>query len=146
MALYICLDNEYVSRSGGAMVFRFLKRLLTFRFRKRSRFNARDGVFVIMENSVKMNQVQNISMGGLAFDYEDNGYMVGKGSYQLKVLADKKIKLEQIPFKTVSDFPVGEVLYPYRKIKRQSVQFEGLNSSQKAQLRYFIKNNTIGRA
>ena len=146
MALYICLDNEYVSRFGDAMFFRFLKRLLTFRFRKRPRFNARDGVFVVMENSVKMNQVQNISMGGLAFDYEDNGYLVGKGSYQLKVLTDKKIKLEQIPFKTVSDFPVGEVLYPYRKIKRQTVQFAGLNSSQKAQLRYFIKNNTIGRA
>ncbi len=93
-----------------------------------------------------MNQVQNISMGGLAFDYEDNGYLVGKGSHQLKVLKDKKIKLDRIPFRTVSDFPVGEVLYPYRKIKRQTIQFAGLNSSQKAQLKYFIKNNTIGRA
>ena len=128
------------------MFFRFLKRLLTFRFRKRPRFNARDGVFVIMENSVKMNQVQNISMGGLAFDYEDTGYLVGKGSYELKVLADKNIKLDRIPFKKVSDFPVGEVLYPYRKIKRQTVQFAGLSNSQKTQLRYFIKNNTIGRA
>jgi len=128
------------------MVLSFLKRLLTLRFRKRPRFNARDGVFVIMENSVKMNQVQNISMGGLAFDYEDTGYLVGKGSYELKVLADKNIKLDRIPFKKVSDFPVGEVLYPYRKIKRQTVQFAGLSNSQKTQLRYFIKNNTIGRA
>ena len=128
------------------MVLSFFKRLLTLRFRKRPRFNARDGVFVIMENSVKMNQVQNISMGGLAFDYEDTGYLVGKGSYELKVLADKNIKLDRIPFKKVSDFPVGEVLYPYRKIKRQTVQFAGLSNSQKTQLRYFIKNNTIGRA
>ena len=85
-------------------------------------------------------------MGGLAFDYEDTGYLVGKGSYELKVLADKNIKLDRIPFKKVSDFPVGEVLYPYRKIKRQTVQFAGLSNSQKTQLRYFIKNNTIGRA
>lgn len=128
------------------MVLRFLKRLLKFKFRKRPRFNARDGVFVIMENSARMNQVQNISMGGLAFDYEDTGYLIGKGSYELKVMSDRNIKLDRIPFKTVSDFPVGEVLYPYRKIKRQTVQFAGLTNSQKTQLRHFIKNNTIGRA
>ncbi len=124
------------------MVLRFLKRLLTFKFRKRPRFSARDGVFVIMENSARMNQVRNISMGGLAFDYEDTGYLIGKGSYELKVMTDKNLKLDRIPFKKVSDFPVGEVLYPYRKIKRQTVQFEGLTNSQKAQLKYFIKNNT----
>lgn len=128
------------------MVLHFLKRLLTLKFRKRQRFHARDGVFVMMENSARMNQVQNISMGGLAFDYEDNGYLIGKSSYELKVLSDQNLKLDRIPFKKVSDFPVGEVLYPYRKIKRQSVQFGGLTSSQKAQLKHFIKNNTIGRA
>jgi hypothetical protein len=85
-------------------------------------------------------------MGGLAFDYEDNGYLLGNKSYELKVMSDQNLKLERIPFKKVSDFPVGEVLYPYRKIKRQSVQFGGLTSSQKAQLKHFIKNNTIGRA
>jgi hypothetical protein len=128
------------------MVLRFLKRLLTFKFRKRPRFSARNGVFVIMENSTRKNQVNNISMGGLAFDYEDTGYLVGNKSYELKVLSDKNLKLDRIPFKKVSEFAIGEVLYPYRKIKRQTVQFEGLTSSQKAQLRYFIKNNTIGRA
>lgn len=128
------------------MILRFLKRFITFRFRKRPRFNARNGVFVIMENSARMNQVQNISMGGLAFDYEDNGYLLGKRSYELKVMSDQNLKLDRIPFKTVSDFAVGEVLYPYRKIKRQTVQFAGLTNSQKAQLRHFIKNNTIGRA
>lgn len=128
------------------MILRFLKRLFTLKFRKRPRFNARDGVFVIMENSSRVNQVQNISMGGLAFDYEDTGYLLGKGSYELKVMSDRNLKLDRIHFKKVSDFPVGEVLYPYRKIKRQSVQFEGLTRSQKEQLRHFIKNNTIGRA
>jgi len=128
------------------MLFRFFKRLLTLRFRKRPRFNARDGVFVIMENSVRMNQVHNISMGGLAFDYEDTGFLIGKKSNELKVMTDKDLKLDRIPFKKVSDFAVGEVLYPYRKIKRQTVQFAGLTNSQKTQLKYFIKNNTIGRA
>ena len=128
------------------MLLRFFKRLFTFRFRKRPRFNARDGVFVIMENSARMNQVHNISMGGLAFDYEDTGFLIGKKSYELKVMTDNDLKLDRIPFKKVSDFAVGEVLYPYRKIKRQTVQFAGLTNSQKSQLKYFIKNNTIGRA
>ncbi len=99
-----------------------------------------------MENSAKKTQVSNISMGGLAFDYEDTGYLLGKGAYELKVLSHKNITLERVPFKRVSDFALGEVLYPYRKIKRQSVQFEGLTNIQKVQLRYLIKNNTIGRA
>jgi hypothetical protein len=128
------------------MFIDFLKRLLTFRFRRRTRFYARDGVYVVLENSAKKNQVSNISMGGLAFDYEDTGYLLGKGSYELKVLSDKNVTLERIPFKKVSDFAVGEVLYPYRKVKRQTVQFAGLTNAQKAQLRFFIKNNTIGRA
>ena len=140
------LVNEGALPRGDDMILRFLKRLLTFKFRKRPRFNARNGVFVIMENSARMNQVHNISMGGLAFDYEDTGYLIGKGSYELKVLTDKNLKLDRIPFKKISDFSVGEVLYPYRKIKRQTVQFEGLTNSQKAQLKHFIKNNTIGRA
>ncbi|RLC05857.1 MAG: hypothetical protein DRH90_04950 [Deltaproteobacteria bacterium] len=128
------------------MLLPFFKRLLTLRFRKRPRFNARDGVFVIMENSARMNQVHNISMGGLAFDYEDTGFLIGNKSYELKVMTDNDLKLDRIPFKKVSDFAVGEVLYPYRKIKRQTVQFAGLTNSQKSQLKYLIKNNTIGRA
>jgi len=128
------------------MFLRFIKRLLMFRFRKRARFSARDGVFVIMENSFKKNQLHNISMGGLAVDYEDTGYLLGKGSYELKVLNDQNRALDRIPFKIVSDYQVGEVLYPYRKVKRLTVQFDGLTNAQKAQLKYFIKHNTIGRA
>ena len=127
------------------MFLRFIKRLLMFRFRKRARFSARDGVFVIMENSVKKNQLHNISMGGLAVDYEDTGYLLGKGSYELKVLSDQNRTLDRIPFKIVSDYQVGEVLYPYRKVKRLTVQFNGLTNAQKAQLKHFIKHNTIGR-
>ena len=99
-----------------------------------------------MENSARKNQISNISMGGLAFDYEDSGYLLGKGAHELKVLSENNITLEHIPFKRVSDFAVGEVSYPYRRIKRQSVQFEGLSNAQKAKLKKFIKNNTIGKA
>ncbi len=131
---------------GDTMFLNFIKRLMTFRFRRRPRFNARNGVYVVMENSSQKNQVSNISMGGLAFDYEDSGYLLGKGAYELKVLSENNVPLEHLPFKRVSDFAVGEVLYPYRRVKRQSVQFDGLTNAQKAQLKYFIKNNTIGRA
>lgn len=127
-------------------IFNFIKRLLTLRIRKRRRFAAREGVYVVMENSFLKNQVDNISMGGLAFNYEDNGYKLGKGSYELKVIADRGVVLDRVPFKRVCDFPVGEVLYPYRKIKRFSVQFDGLTSAQKTQLKYFLQNNTIGRS
>jgi hypothetical protein len=125
---------------------RFLKRLLTFQVRKRKRFSAKEGVYVVMENSFLKNQVENISMGGLAFNYEDHGYSFGKGAHELRVIDDKNIVLDRVPFKRVSDFPVGEILYPYRKIKRFSVQFEGLTSGQKLQLKHFLQNNKFGRS
>jgi len=123
-----------------------IKRLLRFGIRKNKRFQAREGVYVVMENSFARNQISNISMGGLAINYEDNGYSLGKGSYELKLVGSRKQRVENIPFKRVADYQMGEVLYPYRKIKRLSVQFEGLSRAQRSQLKHFIQNQTTGSA
>jgi len=127
-------------------MLKIIKRLLKFGIRKNKRFQARDGVYVVMENSFSRNQINNISMGGLAINYEDNGYALGKGSNELKLVGGRKQRVEKIPFRRVADYQMGEVLYPYRKIKRLSVQFEGLTRAQRVQLKHFIQNETVGRA
>ncbi len=128
------------------MMMKFFKRLLSFGIRKNRRFNVREGVYVIMENSFAQNQISNISMGGLAVNYEDNGYTLGKGSYELKLVGNHRQKVDKIPFKRVTEHQMGEVLYPYRNIKRLGLQFEGLTRVQRTQLRHFIADQTIGSA
>ena len=123
-----------------------LKRMLGLKIRKSVRHKAKNGTFVVMENSVARNPIANISMTGLSFNYEDAGYAVGKNAGSMRIVAGSKLIVSNIPFKKIADESVGEVLYPYRKIKRVSVQFGKLTGMQKVKLRQFIRQYTSGKA
>ena len=120
----------------------FFKRLITLRVRKNRRYKARDGVFVVYDQSMSKNQVDNISMGGLSFYYVDNGMKIDKGSYELSLINRNRVCLGKVPFKTVSDTETGEILFRNKKVKRQSVRFDNLSGSQKNQLKAIIANFT----
>jgi hypothetical protein len=120
----------------------FLKRLITLRVRKRRRYKAREGVYVVYDQSMSKNQVDNISMGGLSFYYVDNGRKIDKGSYELSLINRNRICLGKVPFKTVSDTETGEILFRNKKVKRQSVRFDNLSAPQKSQLKAIIANFT----
>jgi hypothetical protein len=128
--------------SAGANVMTILKRLFTLRVRKQKRYKARDGVFVVYDQSMSKNQVDNISMGGLSFYYVDNGLKIDKGSYELSLVNRNRICLNKIPFKTVSDTETGEIMFRNKRVKRQSVRFDNLSSPQKSQLKAIIANFT----
>ena len=119
-----------------------LLRLITLRVRKNKRYKARDGVYVVYDQSMSKNQVDNISMGGLSFYYVDNGIKIDKGSYELSLINRNRICLGKIPFKTVSDTETGEILFRNKRVKRQSVRFDNLNGSQRNQLKAIIANFT----
>jgi hypothetical protein len=120
----------------------FLKRLITLRVRKSKRYRARDGVYVVYDQSMSKNQVDSISMGGLSFYYVDNGMKIEKGSYELSLINRNRVCLGKVPFKTVSDTETGEILFRNKKVKRQSVRFDNLSGSQKNQLKAIIANFT----
>ena len=130
------LDGEVAMNS-------WLKRMLTLKFRKQRRYKAKDGVYVAYEMSLSKNQIDNISMGGLGFYYVDDGTRIDKGSYQLAVFAKKHLYWGEIPFKTVSDVETGELIFKDKTIKRQSVRFEHLSSSQKNHLRELLKSHVV---
>jgi hypothetical protein len=134
--------TEYLVLSMGVIVMAFLKRLITLRVRKQKRYRARDGVFVVYDQSMSKNQVDNISMGGLSFYYVDNGIKIDKGSYELSLINRNRICLGKVPFKTVSDTETGEVLFRNKRVKRQSVRFDNLSQPQKTQLKAIIANYT----
>jgi hypothetical protein len=128
--------------SIGGKVMSLIKRLITLRVRKSRRYKARDGVFVVYDQSMSKNQVDNISMGGLSFYYVDNGIKIDKGSYELSLINRNRVCLGKVPFKTVSDTETGEILFRNKKVKRQSVRFDNLSGSQKNQLKAIIANFT----
>jgi hypothetical protein len=120
----------------------FLTRLLTLKVRKRRRYKAKDGIFVVYEQSLSKNQIDTISMGGLSFYYIDNGIRIDKGSYELALFSKDRMHIGKVPFRTVSDVETGEILFRNKKIKRQSVHFKDLSAPQRNQLKQVIQQYT----
>jgi hypothetical protein len=117
-----------------------IKRLLQLQIRKQKRRSAKEGVYVVYGHSISKHQINDISMGGLSFYYEDRGRTIDRGFRELSLVDHKWIHIRGIAFKTVSDVEAGEVLFRNKRIKRQSVRFEKLTRRQKRKLRAFISN------
>jgi len=84
----------------------------------------------------------DISGGGLAFEYADR-HMLSPDFYQLSISTTaNNIKISEVPFKAVSDFPISR-LSNSKFIRRRGVQFGELTPNKKFQLGAFIKNHTI---
>ena len=84
----------------------------------------------------------DISGGGLAFEYTGH-HMLSPDFYKLSIstTADK-IKIDEVPFKAVSDFPISR-LSKSKFIRRRGVKFGELTPNKIFQLDAFIKNHTI---
>lgn len=119
-----------------------LKRLLTLRIRKYRRHQAKDGAYVAYGHAMARHQINDLSMGGLSFYYVDKGRAVSLGFREISLIKHNRICLEEVPFKTVSDVEMGEILFQNKKVKRQSVRFDGLTRHQKRQLKAFISSFT----
>ena len=121
-----------------------LGRILMFKVRKRRRYRAKEGLYVVMENFIEKNQIGDISLGGLSFYYVDNGMPLKKSHYDLRVTASSPSASTQIPCQTVSDTEAGEFIFQNKKIKRRSVKFQRLSQSQKMELKHIINDHTLG--
>jgi hypothetical protein len=120
-----------------------IRRLFTFRIRKRRRRRASNGLFVVLESIPGKHQIDDISSGGLSYYYIDNGIRPKIGSYALKVIANSKPISLRLVGKTICDRVTGELVSQSQKIKRRSIRFERMNSQQKKMLRDIIKNHTV---
>jgi len=118
-------------------------RLIQFKFRKRRRHKARRGLFVTFDNTLAINQIGDINMGGLSYYYEDHGFTMGKRAHALRIVtADDPTGINHIPFRIVSDRENGSLLFKNRRINRQGIRFIGLTSVQKRKLRNIIQHYT----
>jgi len=122
---------------------RFFKRVLSIGLRKSRRYKAKADVYVKLENSFQKNQIDDISLSGLSFYYNENGHAIGKRSRYLKLKAGDCHTVEPIQFEVASDTNVGESILPNNKIRRLSLQFKGLTFRQRRQLKNLIKHHSL---
>lgn len=120
-----------------------VSRFFGLKVRKNKRYRAKNGVFVIFENTFSINQVGDISMGGLSFYYEYKGAVTGKGANLLKVSACEDLLLSNLPFEMVSDSEAGAFVSNNIRIMRQSLRFGHMKADQKATLKQIIRRFTI---
>ena len=122
-----------------------LTRLFALKFRKRRRYQAKSGLYVVPENSYGKNQIGDIGMGGLSFYYVDSGLVFHKKQYALTLMADGTKSGVKVSCTTVSDAEAGESVFQNQRIKRRSVRFERMSLQQKRKLRRLIRDYTTGR-
>jgi hypothetical protein len=117
--------------------------------RKHKRFKVQNGAFAVLgappwPHSTKVGQIIDMSMGGLAFSYIAE-QEPSNGSFELGIfLADNSFRLRKIPFETISDLEIKKGPFNSITMRRSGVQFGELTPNQISQLKYFIRNHTIG--
>lgn len=104
--------------------------------RLHKRFKAKSGSFEAKSISGK---IVDISMGGLAFSYIDDGNWTDESFDCGMLWGEKDLHLEDIPFKIISDCAIND---GFTMTRRCGVKFEKLTNKQLAQLEYYIWTNT----
>lgn len=129
---------------------------MTHERRQHPRYSARNGTYVSMlPASTCMGQLVDVSIGGLSFRYIEHDGGEWRGDETHVFIGDDSVYLDRIRTTIIEDFPVYERslfdlpgLPPRsaRRVRQRRVRFDGLTRDQKAQLEYFLRYRTEGRA
>ena len=114
--------------------------------REHKRFLVQEGAYaLIKDNSSKLGQIKNVSMGGLAFSYIVNEEQMHE-SFKVDIfISGQGFCLKNIPSKKISDFHIDNKLpFTTFAVRQVGVQFNELNHSQLSQLDNFIRDHTTG--
>ncbi len=121
----------------------FLKRLFSLKLRKHKRYQVQEGLTVVFDpGSFPGDEVVNIGLGGLTFNWVDRGEPL-PDKFQIDLLLDGKIYLEELKVKLVLNVEMGDISYSSKNIRRINVQFLNLTPVQEFDLRALIKSHGI---
>jgi hypothetical protein len=120
--------------------------------RKWDRFKIKGGAIVMLQKPrminlgkpklIELGPIVDISWGGIAIQYIDSkDRQIDASEISISIPPDG-IKLENIPFETVSDVEVAE-LPDSKKIRRRSIKFGNMDQTQKVKLVNFLQNFTV---
>ncbi len=116
--------------------------------RRKKRFRVREGAFAALVNREnKLGQIKDISLVGLSFCYIANeGQSIHPSELRI-ILAGSGLFLDNLPYKTVSDFEVTNgFTFSSLKMRQRHLAFGSLNPHQESRLNDFILNYTMGEA
>ena len=113
--------------------------------RKHKRFEVPIGAFVAFRpRDTRLGEIIDISAGGLAFRYLATKEPLN-GSCKLKIFpTEGDSYLNDVLFKTITDFGTYEIPFTSITMRRSGVQFGELTDNQMSQLQRFIHSNTDG--
>lgn len=119
--------------------------------RKNIRFLAQDNAMVALRGKfTKIGRVQDISMGGLAFEHIDDEKPNSETSRRDILLWVNGFRSSKLPGRIVYDIPIAppneyQEFIIHLITKRCGVEFETLSEDQASQLDFFLKTYTKGR-
>lgn len=105
--------------------------------------------------STCMGQLVDVSTGGLCFRYIVHDGVDRNREETHVLIGDDSVYLDRIPATVVEDVPVFEASSPdipglgrrsLRRVRKRRVRFDELDRDQEAQLAYFLRYRTEGRA
>ena len=111
--------------------------------RKSNRFKAQEDTYVaIVNDSIKVGKIINLSKGGLAFSYIGKEAQI-TGWHKMNIfLSGNRFYLKEVSFKAISDFYIDtKTQFSTVLMKQCGGQFGELTREQKSQLEYFIANH-----
>jgi hypothetical protein len=112
--------------------------------RKHKRYQAWNGAFVALgPYSLKLGQIVNMSMGGLAFRYFGSREP-SRMKTESKIFIDNGFCLDHVPLETVLDCEAKQGPFASLVVRQSRVQFGKLTQDQRSQLEFFIHNHTAG--
>ena len=122
------------------------------RQRKWKRFRMKGSAIVLLHKPrliewgkpsfIELGPIVDISWGGIAVQYIDSKERQIKSSELSISIPPDGIKVENIPFQTVSDVEIAE-LPDNKKIRRRNIKFVDMNQTQKAKLVNFLQKFTV---
>ena len=122
----------------------FIVRILARKRRKDKRFKLYDGVIVVVDpNSENKDKIIDISLGGLAFSYNNERKQFDE-EFEVDIYVDDEIYLKKLKVKLVSDAEIGEVPFESANVRRLSGQFMWLTPVQKSDLNSLFKKYGMG--
>ena len=125
------------------MLENLLKILFRSKHRKYKRFRVRGGLTVVLDpESPNGDEILDIGMGGLTFNYVDRGEPLEEKS-KIDIYVDNELYLEKLKVKLVSNIEMGDISFSSKNIRRISVQFLSLTPVQEFDLKALIKSHGI---
>ena len=113
--------------------------------RKSNRLQLRDNSFAVLKfESPIIGKINDINKGGASILYFQSNSLSNEKPFIDIFTSDNSFVLQHIPFRTISDskidmqFDLGRAA-----LRKKGVMFCGLDASQKAELKYFIRTYTV---